>query len=83
MSDLEAIRQAVVERDALKSYCKKLMTIKDKDSKVMSAQEKEIERLNKTQDPGRQKMIADVAAMARANSGIRDIEEHMSKIKNN
>ena len=83
MSDLDDIRQTVVERDALKSHCTKLITIKNKDMKVMEAQEKEIDRLMKTQAPQRLKAIADIAAMSRANRGIKEIEEYMSKIKDN
>ena len=83
MSDWEDIRQAVIERDALKSHCMRLITIKDKDKKVMDNQEKEIEMLMKTQSPQRLKAIADIAAMSRANKGIKDIEEYMSKLKDN
>ena len=80
MSEEDDIREGLRERDSLKSFCKRLIVIKDKDKKVMDAQEKEINRLMKTHDPKRLKAIADLAAMARANRGIKDIEEYMSKI---
>ena len=49
----------------------------------MDKQEKEIDRLMKTQDPKRLKAIADLVAMSRASKGIEDIEEYMAKIKDN
>ena len=83
MSDDEAIRDYFAEGERAKDHCRVLMTMNTKNKKLIQAQEKDIERLTKTQDPKMQKMYADLAATARANMGMKDIEEYMSKIKKN
>ena len=49
----------------------------------MDAQEKEIDKLIKTQDPGRLRALADITALARANMGMKEFDDYMSKIKDN
>ena len=83
MSDYEILNTAIKEGDIAKSHCRTLITLNEKDTKVIHAQEKEIERLTKMQDPNIPKMYAELAAKARANMGMKDIEEYMSKIKKN
>ena len=83
MIDLETFDMTIKERDTVKSYCRSLIVLNKKDTKVIHDQEKEIERLTKTQDPKILKMHADLVAKAKAGMGMRDIEEYMSERKKN
>ena len=81
MSDDEAVKEYFAEAEKVKGQCRALMVMNTKNEKLVYTQEKEIERLIKTQDPKRQKMYAELAAIARADIGMKDIEEYMSKRK--
>ena len=82
MSDLQDIRQGLAERDILKGYCETLLTLNGEYEKVVKSLEKDNDKLKKSQDPERQKVLMDLAAMARSGNGIKSIEARMSKIKN-
>ena len=81
MTNVEEVAQIFEERELAKSYCRRLIVMRDKDTKVIQAQEKEIERLTKSYDPKREKALAEILAKARAAKGMKDIEEYMSKNK--
>ena len=83
MSDHEAIQEYFAEGKRAKAHCRTLIDLNIKNTKLIHAQEKDIEKLNKMQDPKIQKMYADLAAKARADKGMKDIEEYMLKIKKN
>ena len=81
--DLEALQQTLEECEKAKAYCRKLISRQNIDTKVIDKQEKEIQRLLNNMDPRRIKTTIDLAARARSNLGMEDIDKHMSKFKEN
>ena len=82
MDDLRDIKQALDERDILKGHCETLITLYREFEKVADGLKKENEKLKKTQDPNRQKVLIDLLAQAKRGNGIKAINATMAKIKN-
>ena len=80
-SDLRDIEQSITEKTILKGHCDTLIVLNEELEKVVESLEADNQKLKKAQDPKRQKMIMDLAALARKSNGIKSIEAKMSKLK--